>query len=36
MGKKINFPIESVWIGSTSEITRCLCIELAKKGYDSI
>ena len=33
MGRKINFPVESVWIlGSTSEIARCLCIELAKKG----
>ncbi len=33
MGRKINFPVESVWIlGRTSEIARCLCIELAKKG----
>ena len=33
MGRKINFPVESVWIlGSTSEISRCLCIELAKRG----
>ena len=33
MGRKINFPVESVWIlGSTSEIARCLCIELAKRG----
>ena len=33
MVRQINFPVESVWVlGSTSEIARCLCIELAERG----